>query len=143
MPQIIEHIDAIARKKQRDVLYLEFSPEPNEDDMWGDDNGCYSFKDDTIRQKILEDLTKMGVSWSSCGEFADENYMAGYCGQIYLDVPFDKELPLYQKLEQYLEHPDGTMRFDNVRFYVLPLEMAMKNAHHDEPDFWEKWAEDF
>ena len=143
MPQLIEHIDAIAREKQRDVLYLEFSPKPNKDDMWGDNNGRYSFKNDPIREKILKNLTKMGVTWLSCGGFADENYMASYAGQVYLDVPFEKDLPLYQTLETYLEHPDGTMRFENVRFYVLRLEIAMKNAHHDEPGFWEKWAEDF
>jgi hypothetical protein len=143
MPQLIEHIDAIARKKQRDVLYLEFSPKPSEDDMWGDNNGRYSFRNDPVREKILDDLTKMGVTWLSCGGFADENYMASYAGQVYLDVPFDKDLPLYQTLETYLEHPDGSMRFENVRFYALRLEVAMRNAHHDEPDFWEKWAEDF
>jgi hypothetical protein len=26
MPQVIDHIDAIARKKKRAVLYLEFHP---------------------------------------------------------------------------------------------------------------------
>jgi hypothetical protein len=143
MPQLIKYIDHIAREKQRDVLYLEFSPEPDEDDMWGDNNGRYSFRNDPIREKILDDLTKMGVTWLSCGGFADENYMASYAGQVYLDVPFDKDLPLYQTLETYLEHPDGSMRFENVRFYALRLELAMKNAHHDEPGFWEKWAEDF
>jgi hypothetical protein len=71
----------------------------------------------------------------SCGGFADENYMASYAGQVYLDVPFDKDLPLYQTLETYLEYPDGSMRFENVRFYALRLEVAMKNAHYDEPSF--------
>jgi hypothetical protein len=43
----------------------------------------------------------------------------------------------------YLEYPDGTMRFKNVCFYALSLEIAMQNAHHDAPGFWEKWAENF
>lgn len=143
MPQIIQLIDQIAREKQRDVLYLEFNPKPSEDDFFGDSNERYSFEHDPVRKKILNDLTEMGVSWRPCGHIANENYMASYCGQIYLDVPFDKELSLYQKLEQYLEYPDGSMRFENVRFYALPLSVAMKNAHHDEAGFWEKWAEDF
>jgi hypothetical protein len=143
MPQLIKHIDYIAREKQHDVLYLEFNPKLSEDDMWGDNNGRYSFERDPIRKKILDDLTQMGVSWLSCGEFANENCMMSYAGQIYLDVPFDKELPLYQQLEAYLEYPDGTMRFENVRFCILQLSTAMKNAHHDEPDFWKKWAEDW
>ena len=29
MPQLIEHIDAIARQKQRDVLFLKFSDPEN------------------------------------------------------------------------------------------------------------------
>lgn len=143
MPLLIQHIDQIARAKQRDVLYLEFNPKPSEDDFFGDSNGRYSFEHDPVRKKILEDLTSMGVSFMPCGHFANENYMGSYCGQIYLDVPFDKELSLYQQLEQYLEYPDGSMRFENVRFYVLPLSVAMRNAHHDEAGFWEKWAEDF
>lgn len=138
MPQVLKYIDQIAREKQRDVLYLEFSPKPSVDDVCGDDNGRYSFRNDPIRKQILDDLTNMGVTWTSCGEFANENYMASYAGQIYLDVPFDKDLPLYQTLETYLEHPDGTMFFETVRFYVVQLKAAMKNAHHDEPGFWEK-----
>lgn len=50
---------------------------------------------------------------------------------------------VYQTVRYYLEQMDGTMRFPTVRFYVLPLEHAMKNAHHDEPGFWERWAEKF
>lgn len=143
MPLLIKHIDQIAREKQRDVLYLEFAPKPSEEDMWGDNNGRYSFERDLVRKQVLDDLTNMGVSWVFCDGFASENYMASYRGQVYLDVPFDKDLPLYQTLENYLEHPDGRMRFDTVQFYVVPLQAAMKNAHHDEPGFWEKWAEEF
>jgi len=35
------------------------------------------------------------------------------------------------------------MRHAGVRFYVMPLDYAMENAAHDEPGFWERWAEDF
>jgi len=35
------------------------------------------------------------------------------------------------------------MKIDGVVFCYLPLEMAMKNAHHDEPGFWDRWAENF
>jgi len=46
-------------------------------------------------------------------------------------------------VQAFLEYPDGTMRFDDVKFYVVPLQDPMKNAHHDEPGFWERWAENF
>jgi len=33
MPQMIEHIDAIARRKQRDVLFVTFFDDPSGDAM--------------------------------------------------------------------------------------------------------------
>jgi hypothetical protein len=54
-----------------------------------------------------------------------------------------KLTPLCKALHEYLEYPDGSMRFPTVRFYFLTLEIAMQNAHHDEPGFWDKWAENF
>ena len=56
-------------------------------------------------------------------------------GDIYLDVPYDKDLLLYQALEAYLQYPDDRMRFDNVMFLYMPLELAMENAEQDEPGF--------
>lgn len=61
--------------------------------------------------------------------------MGGYVGDIYLDIPYDKDLPLYQELESYLQYPDNRMRFDNVMFFYLPLEIPMKNAAHDTDDY--------
>jgi hypothetical protein len=142
MPQIIDHIDKIARDKKRDVLFLEFHPKEN----WNDKKNkrvYYDYSSDAIRKRIIDYLNEIGVSWYECGHFASTNFMMGYKGQIYLDVPFDKELPLYKKLEDYLEYPDGTMRFETVRFCYVTLEYAMKNARHDEPGFWEDWAENF
>ena len=69
--------------------------------------------------------------------------MWSYRGSIYVDVPFDTTDSTYQLLQTYLENPDGTMRHPTVTFEYYPLEMAMKNAHHDEPGFWERWAENF
>jgi len=60
----------------------------------------------------------MGVSWMCCGGFADENYMGSYLGRVYLDVPFDKELPMYQTLEAYLEYPNGNMRLTRCNFML-------------------------
>jgi hypothetical protein len=31
--------------------------------------------------------------------------------------------------------------YDGMR--KVKLSTAMKNAHHDEPGFWERWAENF
>lgn len=137
MPAQIEHIDAIARQQGRAVLYLEFHPQPCSE--WR----TYRFEDDAMRSSVLAWLDAQGVAWKECGPFADPRVMAPYLGQVYLDVPYDESLPEYRVLRDYLEHPDGTMRHDGVRFYAMPLDHAMRNAEHDEPGFWERWAEDF
>jgi len=137
MPAIIEHIDAIARKKQRDVLYVTFQPSTK----W--DSPRYDWETDPIRQTVTAWLTKHHVPWWHCAEFADENSMMSYMGQIYLDIPIDDDYSLYQQVRDYLEHPDGKRKFASVGFWYLTLEMAQKNAHHDAPGFWEQWAENF
>jgi hypothetical protein len=156
MPQVIDHIDAIARKKKRAVLYLEFHPastfhsqviETDEDhDLYMESKhriSDYKYEKDAVRDEIIENLNRLGVSWVECGPIASESGFSSYKGQIYLDVPMDDDLPLYHELNDYLEYPNGEMRFPTVRFYYLALEVAMQNAHHDEPGFWETWAENF
>lgn len=144
MPQLLEYIDAIARKKKRDVLYLIFHRKNNgveivEDDSWLN----YDFRKDTRRKQVLKWFDAHGVPWQKCGPVARENGFDSYLGEVYIDVPFDENDQQYCKVRDYLENPDGSMRFKSVMFCYLPLEHAMRNAHHDEPGFWEKWAEDF
>jgi len=137
MPGLIEHIDAIARRKGRAVLYLEFHPQPHA--AWRE----YRFADDPKRAEVLAWLDAHGVCWTLCGPFANPARLPPYLGQVYLDVPFDDVLPAYRALRDYLEHADGTMRHAGVRFHAMPLEQALENAAHDEPGFWERWAEGF
>jgi hypothetical protein len=135
MPQLIEHIDAIARKLERDVLYLEFvkAQHPRRANYRGLDS----------RLRIVQWLDSEGIRWRECGQVASETVVRSYAGEIFIDVPFDETDSQYQKVHEFLEHPDGEMRFDDVRFYVVTLEVAMKNAHHDEPGFWDRWADNF
>lgn len=137
MPQLIEHIDAIARQKQRDVLYLRFN-DPSDSEDW-----FYDGESSASRQEIINWLNNNQIIWQPCGDVANENCMMSYAGQIYLDVPFDEADPVYQRLISHLENPDGTMRLPGVLFCALKLQTAMKNAHHDEPGFWKRWAENF
>ena len=138
MPQLIEHIDAIARKVGRDVLYLTF---------YEDQTGtrvAEHWEDNPSRKKIVAWLDANGYAWQQCGEFARDGWrVMGYRGTIYIDTPFERDLPVYRKLEQYLENPEGRLRLPKMRFWALPLSLAMKNAHHDEPGFWDRWAENF
>ena len=142
MPMLIKHIDAIAREKQRDVLFLAFrsqqSAKENSWNLWDYDEAQVP-----IRNEVCLWLTRHEIPWQPCGDIANENTMTGYLGLIYLDVPYDDNDQLYQIVRDYLEYSDGRPRFETVGFWYLPLEKAMENAHHDEPGFWEKWAETF
>ena len=148
MPMLIEYIDAIARQKQRDVLYVTFntSVPASEKTAEIDEMEAFALKrvdweDLPVRQQIIDWLESNGVAWQRCGGFARTNGWSSYQGQLYIDVAYDASLPQYLKLAAFLENPDGSMRLPNTTFSYLPLAHAMENAHHDEPGFWEKWAE--
>lgn len=148
MPMLIEHIDFIARKEGRDVLFVRFVSErpprgagEEADDRYRDTDVDYETL--PVRQQLIAWLESQGFGWRPCGPIASTNSMESYRGQIYIDVPYDVSLPAYAKLAAFLEHPDGSMRIPGVLFCYLPLEIAMKNAHHDAPGFWENWAENF
>jgi hypothetical protein len=145
-----KYIDAIAREKQRDVLYLEFHPEstvnPNtlktlEDEIkyLEDERHIrkYRYSEDKVRDEIIENLNKMNIPWELC-DGLPTGYFETPKGQIYLDVPHDMNNPLCKTLHEYLEYPDGSMRFPSVRFYFFTLEKAMENVNNDK--FWSDWV---
>ena len=134
---LIKHIDAIAREQARDVLYLEFHLDQ------GVARSHYRFEDDVARDTLLDWLDAEGIAWQACACFADETRMESYRGQVWLDVAYDESAPHYRTLINALEHPDGSMKHSWVRFMVMPLRLAMRNAHHDAPGFWTRWAEQF
>lgn len=130
MPNLIEHIDAIARREQRDVLYLEFHPQPCELARG------YRYLLDEQRGRVLQWLDANGHPWQPCGSYADGSGMQPYLGQVHVATAHDAELPDYRQLRDHLELPDGNMRIPGVRFYLMPLKMAAQNAAHDAPGFW-------
>lgn len=143
MPYLIEFIDKIARTKGRDVLLVGFRPpEDVSADLW-DSEADIDWQRLPVRRQIIDWLETQGIAWQPCDYMADENSITSYEGQIYIDAPFDEANPTYRQLAAYLEMPDGTPRQAGAWFYVLPLARAMENAHHDEPGFWERWAENF
>lgn len=134
---LLQHIDAIARARQRAVLYLEFHPQQRAG------AAAYRVELDDVRDQFLAWLDTHGIGWQACGPLADVSRIESYRGQVCLDVPFDDTLPLYCLLRDALEHPDGSMKFATIRFMVLKLEVALRNAAHDAPGFWEGWADAF
>lgn len=142
----VEHIDAIARKRKRDVLYVTFSyakAAEGMDDQTTSDRDRFDWKSLPIRKELVDWLDKQGIAWECCGEFANVDVMRSYHGQLYVDLPYDKSLPAFQALTAFLELPDGSMRFPEATFCYCPLDEAMKNAKHDEPGFWDRWAKSF
>jgi hypothetical protein len=132
MVQIIDHIDKIARIKQRDVLMIGFeTPGKGFKRVWS--------QPDHVRQKIIAWLDAHDIMWESCAWMAEENGWCSYQGQIYVDVPYDQNDAKCRMLCEYLEDDQGLIRPEHgdTRFYLCTLEQSMKNVHHDEPGFWD------
>ena len=143
MPQLIQHIDAIARKKSRDVLFLTFGDHVKAEEDEIAQPGFSRREEMSIRNSTIAWLDVQGIEWEPCGAVANPNGMSAYPGWIYLDVPYDDNDATYCALRDYLEKPDGSMAHPGVTFCYYPLEAAMLNTHHDAPGFWEEWAENF
>ena len=142
----IEHIDAIARKKKRDVIFVEFhqlKKGKGRKNRHPYDALVLEWEHLPARRKVIEWLDTRAIRWSPCGNFADLNYVLSYRGQLYIDLPYDSELPVFQQLTDFLERADGSTRIPGVKFLHCTLEQAMVNAFHDESGFWDRWAENF
>ncbi|MCF8160487.1 MAG: hypothetical protein K9J76_07275 [Polaromonas sp.] len=142
----IEHIDAIARKTKRDVIYVEFHDRPKDVQR---DMATMAIQDALdwehlpARRKIIEWLDASGIGWRPCAEPANLSCMQAYRGQLYIDLQFDKSSPAFQLLEVVFETHDGHPRIPGVWFLYYSQEQSMANAFHDAPGFWEHWAETF
>ena len=80
MPMLIEYLDAIARKKGRDILFLDFPQEKGTDSLSFDDWELVP-----VRQQIIAWLDSNEIEWRMCGRIANENMMGGgYQGRIYV-----------------------------------------------------------
>jgi len=147
MPQTIEYIDAIARRIKRDVMFVIFHSPSESSNLEKISNYLndieFNWRSCQTRTDLIAWLDSNGIGWTPCGHVGNPKIMAGYRGQIYIDLPYDVASPVYQALDKYLELPDGQSRFQDATFCVLGLGVAMKNAAHDEPGFWEKQANDF
>ena len=117
MPQLIEAIDAIARRKQRDVLFVHYQE-------------LFFLPDETYAPHALfvAFLMKHRIPWAPCTgprKAGSGEHLSGGPALIYLDVPYDLDNPRYQALAGYLETPEGQMRDPRVRFLCFPLAKAL------------------
>jgi len=113
MPKLILHIDEIACERQHDVIFVEFH----------NDVTCYQldYRTNPSRTKIIDWLRDNRIPHWECSSIPTGFGCPRYRGEIYIDVAYDREDPLYLKIESFLENPDGTMRFDGawLRGYTL------------------------
>jgi hypothetical protein len=135
MPAIFEHIDAIARQKRRDVLFIEF----HRVDAKGK-RGClvtgFEWPRLDARQQIVEWLDKRGIKWEPCGHVEVPALIMSYRGQLYIDLPFDRGVSAYRELEALLGNPNGKMRMAGVRLCCLRYEAALRSAGRDGAGYW-------
>ena len=134
MPMLLKHIDKIAREKQRGVLFVSFDIDPFSDE---------TYEDFAPRKELMAWMEAHDIPFEPCANLASDTITMGYMGELYIDIPMDENDPRYQLLTHHLEHEDGTIKIDGIEYFYLPLEVAMKNAHHDEPGYWERIMEDF
>ena len=142
MPIAVKHIDKIARKKNRDVLYIAFNKPKKEDDSL-QEYYAYEFENDPVRDEFIKWLDENNIPYEMCGPIAREDGWEKYMGQLYIDIPMDENDKRYVKLNEHLEDKEGNMKINGIYYHYVPVEIAMKNTHHDKPGFWDKWAEEF
>jgi len=117
MPQIMQHIDAIAREKNRDVLFVHFENYEHENA----DAESYH-----LRQNLMEWLQQRQIAFAPCMGIEQPGVIESYAGDLYVDVPFDEDDLSYQKVCEHLEDAEGNMKIPGVLFFVLSLETALE-----------------
>lgn len=138
MPITIPYIDDFAEREQRDVIFVEFfkdwlecvreHKEPLKD-YW---------KDHKTRNTIIQWLNDNNIGYElTYGRYDPCVITSPYLGGLYIDVPYDENNPNYKKVQEFLEYPDGTPKFENVYFYYMPFEMATMEKDRDymDPDW--------
>ena len=119
MPVIIQHIDAIARAKECDVLFVRFSEMTIEN---------HNYKELPERIELINWLNENNIQFEFCYGMASEAVIQQpYLGDLFLDVSFDKNDPLYIKVEKHLENRAGSPKISGVQFFYCPLGLAMQN----------------
>lgn len=133
MPLLIDPIDRIAREKQRDVLFITFDYFGDYFDYENPDEifPTIDYKTWPIRKEVIEWLDKNDIGYRLCSL----TYTSGYMGELYIDVPFEKDDEQYRLLCSYLEDELGQPKIKGVMFKYLTLELAQKNAYQDAENY--------
>lgn len=129
------YIDAISRAKRRDVVMLSFIPPTDE---FGKPNWIHPDEIDRLesRNAIIAWLQDKFIDYCPCGEFWDGNSFLSYPGHLYIDIVPDETDLRYLDLQSLLESDIGKLwRASGTRLWVISNSEALKNSHHDAPDY--------
>lgn len=141
MPVLIKHIDAIARQKNRDVIYVRFDSIKTLDFLFSGEEELWFYENLKQRKILIRWFKYHNIKWEPCADFASENIMNAYCGQIYIDIEYNEYESIYQKFDNFITKLH--YKYKNVYCYLVKIEDALKNSEHDRPGFWEDWAKIF
>ncbi|PXX42751.1 hypothetical protein [Aquitalea magnusonii] len=118
MPLVIEHIDEIARRLNRDVLLIgpDRTHGAKPDSSW---------KSSAERKSLLAWLEEHHIDWEPCGWLSTPGVTYGYEGDIYLDLPYAPDDVRYQQLQDFVqEQDDGSTKWPGVRIYLVAVDFC-------------------
>ena len=106
MPMLIHPIDAIARKKGRDVLFLSFSRSAHPHVLT---DYTSTRKQKTARKAALAWLKEENIAHVECMPYwANGLIHCSYEGHVYIDVPPIESDKTYRRILDHFEFADGT-----------------------------------
>lgn len=126
MPKLLHHIDEIALEMQHDVIFVEFHHLQQR----------FDYQTSVSRNEIINWLVANEIPHWECSSLPSGFGSVRYRGEIYIDVPYDREDPLYLKIESFFERPDGSMRFEGAWFRGFTLASCVSHLRV-ESNQWE------
>ena len=128
MVQLIQTIDAIARQRGADVMFLAIL-----------NSAGRPTRDHPALKEATDWLTAEGFGWQMCGAFRPGSVDLGSGRRvIFIDAPFEPGSLSLQRLDARFEMEDGMPRTAGLILTLLTLAEAMTNAEQDAPGCWDR-----
>lgn len=127
MVQRIKTIDAIARERRTDTMFIAMVNRAGE-----------ATRDHPAIAEATTWLTEEGLGWEICAGF-QRGFVSleGGSRVIFIDAPYAPGSRTLARLEARFEREDGTPRTPGIILALLTLDEAMSNAEQDDPVFWD------
>ena len=115
MVELISYIDDIARRLERDVMYITF------------DSRVYKGPPESwpARNELIAWCQQHNIETRPCAGFSTSEWENSYAGQLYVDLAYTPECAKFKLLNQHLEDPDGSIKIEGVRFLLLTYAQAL------------------